>query len=248
MTDLKYLAASDIQFPLHDPRTVSLWLDVLKWFKPDMIDLVGDIDDADSTSRWAVGPEQNVSVNDAGAMDTRTFLQDVRASAKKSDVHLFDGNHGWTRHKDFLLKNAPQFLDQITPNTLYGHEDLGIAFHYYSDLPYNRFNDMFVHHGNAVSKHAGGSVQADMESWGVSLIRGHSHRLGSYRKTYELTGKFLEGYEIGHMMDPIKADYSNVRNWQQGFAYGYVSQGQHHIELVHVKDHTCYVAGKKFSA
>lgn len=251
MTELRYLAVSDIQFPLHDERSVTLWLDILKWFKPDLVDLVGDIDDADSTSRWAIGPEQQITVNDAGANDTRKFLTDVKSSGKRgADIHLFDGNHGWTRHRDYLMKNAPQFLELITPNTLYGHEDLGITFHYYSDLPYNRFNDMYVHHGNSVSKHAGGSVQADMESWGVSLIRGHSHRIGTYFKTYELTGVSLEGYEIGHLMDPKKADYTNVRNWQQGFLYGFIDTeaGEHHLELVQIKDHVAYVAGKRFSA
>lgn len=248
MSELKYLACSDIQFPLHDQRALTLWMDVLKWFKPDLVDVVGDIDDADSTSRWAVGPEQNVSVNDGGARLTRELLGDIRTTVKKADVHLYDGNHGWTRHRDYLLKNAPQFLDQITPNVLYGYEELGIEFHYYQDLPFNRFNDMYVHHGVAVSKHAGGSVQSDMESFGVSLIRGHSHRVGSYRKTYEISGQVLEGFEIGHLMDVKKADYSLVRNWQQGFGYGYVSDGRHQIQEVQIKDYTCWVAGKKFSA
>jgi hypothetical protein len=53
MADLKYLAVSDIQFPLHDEKAVQLWLNVVKGFKPNIIDLVGDIDNADATSRWA---------------------------------------------------------------------------------------------------------------------------------------------------------------------------------------------------
>jgi hypothetical protein len=107
---------------------------------------------------------------------------------------------------------------------------------------------MYVHHGQAISKHAGGSVQADMDSWGVSLIRGHSHRIGSYRKTFELTGRSLEGYEIGHLMDIKQADYSNQRNWQQGFIYGFISETDHHLTLVQIKDNVCYVDGKRFQS
>jgi hypothetical protein len=252
MSDLRYLACSDIQFPLQDDRAVNLWLSVLKGFKPHMIDLVGDLDDSDSTSRWAVGPEKMISVDEAGAKATREFLETIRGIAPKGDIHLFDGNHGWTRHDKFIKDNAPQFAGQITPDTLYKHSDYGVEFHYYGDLPYNRFNDMYVHHGVAVSKHSGESVKADIDSWGVSLIRGHSHRLGDYFKTYEITGQRLEGYEIGHMMKVEKADYSNQRNWQQGFLYGYISGGQHFLELVPIKEtdegYTCFVGGKKYTA
>ena len=248
---MKYLACSDTQFPLHDPRAVTLWLNVLQGFKPDLVDLVGDIDDADSTSRWAIGPEKMVSVNEAGAKLTKEFLKDVKTKGKKgADIHFFDGNHGWHRHHKFLLDNAPQFLEQVTPNTLYGHEDLGIEFHEYGALPVNRFNDMYVHHGDSVSKHSGGSVQSDMEVWGVSLIRGHSHRIGTYYRHFELTGRTLEGYEIGHLMDIKKGDYTPKRNWQQGFIYGYIDTEaqQHHLSLVQIKDGVAYVGGKRYSA
>lgn len=251
MADQKYLACSDIQFPLHDKRAVGLWLKVLKRFKPDLIDFVGDLDDSDSVGRWALGPETNVPVNEAGAKDTKDFIANVRKVSPEADIHLFDGNHGWTRHHKHLLKNSPQYLEHITPNSLYGHEDQGVEFHYYSDLPFNRFTDMFVHHGDATSKHSGESVKADMADWGVSLIRGHSHRLGNYFKTYELTGQTLEGYEIGHMMKIEEADYNNKRNWQQGFLYGYISGRDHFLELVPIKQtdegYVCFVGGKKFT-
>jgi len=50
------------------------------------------------------------------------------------------------------------------------------------------------------------------------------------------------------MMKESLADYSNQRNWQQGFLYGFISEGQHFLELVPIKDYTCYVAGKKYTA
>ena len=248
MADLKYLACSDIQFPLHDPRAVELWMKVLKKFQPDLVDLVGDLDNSDSVSRWAVGHEKLAPVSDDGARDTQSFLADIRATLPNADCHLFDGNHGWTRHEKYLKENAPQYMEFVSADTLYKYSDSGFTFHAYSDLPTNRFHDMYVHHGQAISKHAGGSVQADMDSWGVSLIRGHSHRIGSYRKTFELTGRALEGYEIGHLMDIKQADYSNQRNWQQGFIYGFISETDHHLTLVQIKDNVCYVDGKRFQS
>jgi len=266
--DLKYLACSDIQFPLHDARAVDLWLKVLKSFKPDMVDLVGDIDNADATSRWSAGSKEELfygvdlknttpeelkvialeRLENDGSKDSADFLEDIRKSAKNADLHLFDGNHGWTRHESYFNSKAPYLLEDITPDTMYALTKNDVTFHRYDALPYNRFNDMYVHHGQAISKHSGESVKADMDSWGVSLIRGHSHRVGDYHKTYELTGQQLEGYEIGHLMSVSAADYSNQRNWQQGFIYGYVSNGEHFLSLVKIKDYSCYVDGKKFSA
>ena len=267
-TDIKYLACSDIQFPLHDKRAVSLWMKVLKSFKPDLVDLVGDIDNADPTSRWAAGASEELfygidlkntpldeleklaltGLNAGGVKDSVKFISDIRSSVRGADIHLFDGNHGWTRHENYLNSKSPELLKRITPESLYQLKKYDVTFHNYNDLPYNRFNDMYVHHGNSVSKHSGESVKADMEAWGVSLIRGHSHRIGDYHKTYEITGAHLEGYEIGHLMDVKSADYSNQRNWQQGFIYGYISNGQHHLSLVKIKDYECWVAGKKFTA
>lgn len=248
MSETKYLACSDIQFPLHDERAVELWLKVLKDFKPDLVDLVGDLDDSNSTSRWAVGPEKSVTIDEAGAKATREFLVQVRDLGPDADIHLFDGNHGWTRHEKYIQDNAPALIGALTPDTLYGYKDQGIEFHRYQDLPFNRFNDMYVHHGVAVNKHSGESVKADIDQWGVSLIRGHSHRLGNFYKTFELTGRTLEGYELGHLMKVSEADYQLQRNWQQGFLYGYISGGQHYLELVPIKDYTCFVAGKRYSA
>ena len=268
MTVRRYLAVSDIQWPLHDERAVELWLKVVKGFKPDLVDLVGDIDNADATSRWAAGSSEelfyDIDVKKAdinaleevalrrllsdGSNHTKNFLGLVRKSVPKADVHLFDGNHGWTRHENYFRSKCPELLDRITPDVLYGLTESNVTFHRYDALPYNRFNDMYVHHGQAISKHSGESVKADIDAWGVSLIRGHSHRIGDYHKTYELTGQQLEGYEIGHLMNVNAADYSNQRNWQQGFLYGYVEEGQHYLTLVKIKNYTCYVDGKRYSA
>ena len=269
MTEQKYLACSDIQFPLQDKRAVDLWLKVLKGFKPDMVDLIGDIDNADPTSRWAAGNSEELfygvdlktvdraelleialsGIAKGGAGDTAKFISDIRSAVRKADIHLFDGNHGWTRHETYLNSKAPDLLEKITPDLLYGLTPKRVTWHRYDGLPYNRFNDMYVHHGESISKHSGESVKADMDAWGVSLIRGHSHRIGDYHKTFELTNKHLEGYEIGHLMDIKKAEYMNQRNWQQGFIYGYVVDGQHHLTLVKIKsDYTVYVDGKKYTA
>jgi hypothetical protein len=53
--DLKWAFVGDLQIPYDDPRAVALWFTVMKWWKPDAIDIVGDIDDQLEYSKYADG-------------------------------------------------------------------------------------------------------------------------------------------------------------------------------------------------
>jgi predicted phosphodiesterase len=246
--DLKWIFCSDVHFPYHDPRSVELWLKVVKWFKPDAVDLLGDIDDADSTSRWAEGYEATTSILEGGVNDTKAFLADIDTLVPNADKHFFDGNHGWYRHEKYLLKNAPAIAGIIDPRELYGSREHNFAWHQYEEPPTKRYGDIYCHHGESISKHAAESVRNDVLNWGVSLVRGHSHRLGNYNITYPITGQSLQGFEIGNLCHAPFMDYDRSPNWQQGFAIAHVENGETpHIQLVPIFDHICYVDGKRFS-
>jgi predicted phosphodiesterase len=247
--DLKWMMVSDVHFPRHDARKVELFLKVMKWWKPNAVDLLGDIDDADSTSRWADGlPDENVSIMDGGVSGTRQFLADINAIVPNADKHFHDGNHGWTRHGEYLAKKAPTFLDFVTPDSLYEYKKHGFNWHLYNEPPVKRFGDMYGHHGESISKHSGESVRNDVNNWGVSLVRGHSHRMGAYFQTYNLSGQELRGYEIGHLCDETQMDYSIQKNWQAGFAVAHVVNDYPHMQLIQItRDYTCVVDGKIFS-
>ncbi len=248
--DLKWMMVSDVHFPRHDPRKVELFLKVMKWFKPDAVDLLGDIDDADSTSRWAADKplEMSISLEDGGVRETRQFLKDIRKIVPNADCHFHDGNHGWTRHGEYLAKKAPQFLELVTPDTLYDYSNAGFEWHNWNEPPVQRFGDIYGHHGESISKHAGESVRNDVNNWGVSLVRGHSHRMGAYFQTYNLSGQELRGYEIGHLCDEDQMDYSIQKNWQAGFAVAHVVNDYPHMQLIQIHDYTCVVDGKIFQA
>lgn len=177
MTDTKWLMASDIHFPAHDQRLVNIWLDVLAYFKPDAVDLLGDIDNADSTSRWLEGTSKSGFSKDSDDIRlTREFLADVAGRVKKStDLHMHDGNHGWHRHVKWLDKNQPNTIADgvYTPETIYEYDKHGWTWHNYDEPPVKRFGDVYAHHGVSISQHTGESVKKDVLSMGVSLVRGH---------------------------------------------------------------------------
>lgn len=249
MSDIKWLMASDIHFPRHDPRMVSLWFDVLNWMKPQAIDLLGDIDDADETSKWAAGSSrEGFSLANDGIVLTKQFLADIHAKSKRSDKHFHDGNHGWYRHKKWLDKNDPEALNVYDPDYLYDYKNAGFEWHDYDKPPVKRFGDIYAHHGVSINKNAGQSVSNDVQNFGVSIVRGHSHRQGEWFYTYPLENRTLRGYEIGHMCDPTKAaeEYDLTPNWQAGFGVGLVHGDEVFIDTIEVRDYKCLVLGKVF--
>ena len=151
------------------------------------------------------------------------------------------------------------YVSEVTPNTLWGLDDLGFEYIYYGDLPKQRFGDIHVHHGVAISQNAGESARKDVENFGVSIIRGHSHRAGSYFKTFEMRNETLRGWEIGHMCDEKSSgmSYTNNHAWQKGFAIAHIESGVSftkdgyypHVQWIEITpDYTCVVDGKVFKA
>lgn len=262
--DLKWMLGSDFHFPYQNDRYVSLWFQVMEWFQPDVVDYLGDISDQDCYARFSDGRtaeflnqfkgiegEAVLPIVVEQETQTREFYQDTRKRLPKTEIFSALGNHD-IRVFDYMDKKIPDLLTHVTPEALWDFKNLGIDYIHYGDLPKQRFGDIYVHHGVAISKNSAESVRSDIDSFGVSIIRGHSHRMGAYFKTVELRNETLRGYEIGHMTDVTSSgmSYTNVHNWQPGFAVAHIENGNHpHIQLIHISpDYTCYVDGKRFEA
>lgn len=266
--DLKWMISSDQHFPYHNPVDIDLWFQVVKWLKPDVIDYLGDTSDQDCFSKYSIGTSQEF-LNQVAKPVTEEitpfimeqerpvaeFYEQTRKMRRNAEIFVALGNH-CVRVFDYVDRKMPESAKAITPESLWGLDSLGIDYIHYADMPRHRYGDIHVHHGVSISQHAGESVRKDIEAFGVSMIRGHSHRAGSYFKTYELRnggqGETLRGWEIGHMTDTKSTgmSYTNVRNWQRGFMVGIIENGERpHMQFIEISDdNTCYVHGKKFSA
>ena len=261
--DLKWLLSSDQQIPYHDPRALDLYFQVMKWMKPDVIDLLGDTSDQFCFSRFEKGSatEFKNTVPEGGnplklalevEKDTKDFYKEVRDKSKRgAQKFVALGNHD-IRYEPYFSMNYAEILEDMTPNSLWGLDDYGYDYIHYNDAPAHRFGNMYAHHGIFISKHSGESVRKDIDDLGVSLVRGHSHRIATIYKTFQLKNEVLEGHEIGHMckVDSPAFRYAQIHNWQQGFAVGLIVNGTTpHIDTVRItSDYECVVWGKKFSA
>lgn len=262
--DLKWMLSSDQQIPYQDDRAIDLWFQVMRWFKPDVVDYLGDTSDQFCFGRFEEGKtkeflktippetlaEDMLKYVQHEEKDTAEFYSKTRKMRPNAEIFSALGNHD-IRVFNYADKNMPEILKDITPESLWGLDNLGIDYIFYEDIPRHRYGGLYAHHGISALSEAGASVKSDIDKLGVSLIRGHSHRMGTYYKTYELRNETLRGYEIGHMckVDSDGFKYSQVHNWQQGFAVGFVHNDEVHIQPVEInKNYECWVSGKLFTA
>jgi hypothetical protein len=258
---MKWALVGDLQIPYEDQRAVALWFKIMKWWKPTAIDLVGDIDDQLEYSSFSDGTTDeffallkkaedpspiNLVVKNAKA--ARDFYTKVRKQHPNADIHVSLGNHDIRIFK-YIDKKAPVFNDQITPNLLWGLDDLGMSWRMYHEKPYLRFADTYVHHGVTTST-TGPTIGKDIENYGVSLIRGHSHKAQISFKTYPMLDRTLHGMECGHMCDPTTygLQYAANPDWQLGFGIAHVnSEGRIKLDFIPINpDYTCVVDGRHF--
>jgi len=269
---MKWAFIGDLQIPYHDKRAVDLWFKAMKWWKPDAIDIPGDIDDQLEYSRFSDGTtdeffnklkkeKQLEEETDADfrarvsplpfvveyAKEAEKFYGRVRNDHPNADVHVSLGNHD-IRVMSYMDKKAPAYLDQITPNMLWGLDDKGFTWRTYELPPLERFGGVFVHHGNTTTT-TGLAVKTDIENYNISLARGHDHRGGVVYKSYPMTKTTLVGLGTGHMCDPTAygLKYTTNPSWELGFGIGHVVDGVANLQFIPIStDYTLVLDGKVF--
>ena len=257
---MKWAFVGDLQLPYEDKRAVALWFKIMKWWKPEAIDIVGDIDDQLEYSSFSDGttdeffaqlkkqedssPLAFIKKNADGA---KRFYEAVRKQHPNADIHASLGNHDIRIFK-YIDKKSPDFNDSVTPNTLWGLDDQGISWRQYSDKPFERHGGIYVHHGVTVTT-TGLAVRSNIEEYDVSLVRGHDHRGGVVYKSYPLSGRVLQGMGCGHMCDPdaYGLQYTVNPSWELGFGIAHVVNGHAHLQFIPITpEYTCVLDGKVF--
>ncbi len=272
MSVIKWAFVGDLQIPYHDKRAVALFFKAMKSWKPDAIDIVGDIDDqleyssfsdgttdeffsrlkkskqeeeeSDADFRRRVSPLPLVEENAQGA---REFYTALRGDHKSADIHSSLGNHDIRIFK-YMDKKAPDYVGELSPNMLWGLDDLGITWRHYDLPPQERFGGIHVHHG-ATTTTTGLAVKSDIENYNISLARGHDHRGGVVYKSYPMTNSRLVGLGTGHLCDPTAYGlrYTINPSWELGFGIGHVVDGVAALQFVPISaEYTCVVDGKIF--
>jgi len=110
MKRLTRLVLPDVHIPFADENLLGSWMESISIFKPDGIDIIGDLMDCYTLSRFDKNPARKVNLQEE-ITDTRRFLGNVRCLAGRGcDIRYSEGNHE-DRMRKMLWRKVPELAD-----------------------------------------------------------------------------------------------------------------------------------------
>lgn len=212
---MRYWVISDLQVPFHDVRAVDAVAQCIADLKQhgDKVICVGDEMDFQTISRWSQGTEMEWERSIGKDRDlTVQVLKDLQVETIQRSNHT-------DRLFIQIRKRIPGLLglpELELPTFMGGHFE-------YKTEPWNFAGNWLLMHGDegTTSRVSGSTARGLSDRTGMSVVCGHTHRLGLVPSTESFNGKARKirwGFEVGNLMDPKKAGYTGgIANWQQGF-------------------------------
>ncbi|GGM39301.1 hypothetical protein GCM10012275_07770 [Longimycelium tulufanense] len=249
-----YVVIPDIQIPYHDPRALKAVIHFIREYVPDEVVQIGDLMDYPQPSRWTKGTagEYQGSVFADSETAKKVFLGPLRETYG-GPIKIIEGNHD-LRPRTYLAKYAPALSESGAFNfeRLLDFKGFGVekAPDFYEFAP-----KWVLTHGHlgriSLSRIAGNTALNAAKRLGVSVIMGHTHRLGmgSHSVGYDnRIVRTLTGVEIGHLMNMRSASYlkQGAGDWQQGFALLHVDGNHVKVELVPIQGRKFIAAGSTY--
>lgn len=227
------LVVPDAHTPYHDQDALDGVKEFAEDIHPDALVVLGDWFDMYAVSSFSKKPSRKVELQediDIGVDALEEFCHGLTTQR-----YFLAGNHE-ARWERYLREKAPELhgLDALEPEKLFALNDIGFDYFDYGDAI--GIGNMWLTHGSRVSKHAGRTAQFNLESYGVPLMMGHSHRLASYRRS-NLGGR-LDGFECGHLTNGDPDYMDKPANFQQGLGLLWTDPrtGNYDVDLVAIKD------------
>ena len=209
----------DMHFPHVDlPRLTQVEED-MRGLSPSHIVQIGDLGDWYRTSNFDKDPRRVDTLNDE-RIQVCNWLAKLRRQHPDARIDICEGNHEDRMRRYLWSKaNALASLPELTVPAMYGLNGLGIGYHGRSG--FKQYGVRFKH-GDAVRSKAGYTATAEMEAHRCSGVSGHTHRFNSARRT-DKEGVTTEWWEIGHLSDISKVEYTSSPDWQPGYMVIYAS-------------------------
>jgi len=240
----KHVNLGDTHGVFVDQPTWATVLDFIRDFKPDQINLLGDIADFYDISRFDKNPNRRVVLAKEIEFTRDVVLAELRRAAPKARIIWVEGNHE-NRLQRYLWSRAPEIasLPGLDMRQLFRLPELRIQY----TQKAIEVGDVNLTHGHMVRKHSGQTAKAMMDEWGKSVVHNHTHRLGAVYKT-DRGGSYL-AFENGCLCSMTPEYIPGVPNWQHGFSVGWVlPTGRFHFEQITIVDGKFVYGGKFYGA
>lgn len=146
------------------------------------------------------------------------------------DIEFIFGNHSW-RWEKFILDKSRELhdLDNLSLEAQLHFDKYNInSTNYHGREQYYQWGRLLIGHFNKVNKHSGYTAKNLLEDKSISLIQGHTHRMGMSAK--RLFDRTIVAYENGCLCN-LHPDYVKVPNWQQGFSIVHKHKKSDHFQV-----------------
>jgi predicted phosphodiesterase len=234
---------SDLQSPYHDVAATKTIAKFIKHYRPTSVVSVGDEIDLPQISRWEEGGEGEWQ-RDLGRH--RDITVDLLAELQVD--HIVRSNHS-DRLYNKIKSKAPGFLGlpELEIEKFLKLDSLGITYHH---EPYELAPNWLLMHGDEgnVQPTAGATALGLAKRSGMSVVCGHTHRMGLTHHTQGWAGKTktIWGMEVGNLMDYKFARYikAGLFTWNKGFGLLHVDGTTVMPQLVPIVNNSFTVDGK----
>jgi len=173
------LVINDLHVPYQDNEALELVLKFGHSLKPDKLFILGDFIDMYSISKFDRNPERVTNLQTEFNMG-RDLLYKIIDTIRPSQTIFIEGNHT-DRLRKFIWHN-PVLDGCIDVKEKLGINDLGIEYYEYGKN-YIYKNKLIYTHGNKINKYSAYTAKNMLDDLGLSVIFGHTHRLGSHYRT-----------------------------------------------------------------
>lgn len=227
---------TDEHYPFQDERARSVALQIVHDFKPDIRIAGSDALDFYAISRFDKDPRRLKISGLQDEINQWTKGQHEWKSAySKAKVFFLRSNHD-DRLQKYLMRHPEMYdLKALQLPALLGLNALGIEWEHdkgenanYELLVDNR---LLIIHGEIARKYSAYTAKAMMEqeSHQVSILSGHTHRMGSYYMRTRFG--VIQAHECGCLCS-LNPGYVRNPNWQQGITLATVTKNSLSVEQV----------------
>ncbi len=227
---LTTVIVSDMQEPWSHPQGKELCQRFVADINPDQVINIGDWADLFSLARFRKGLSMEERVRLSGSLQQevelmRKELSEWAALSDSKRIWL-EGNHE-ARLNRYTEDGAPELfgLDTLTPESVFQTEARGWDYvsPYGAGVWVGNEGGLWATHGDYARKYSGYTAKAHLDTYGQSVIHGHTHRLGAYFFTG--ANGSTSGYEVGTLAcRDATPRATQVVNWQLGFAVVYTAK------------------------
>lgn len=216
----------DLHAPDHDAAALSGFVHALQVVQPDELVILGDFLDCKAPARWSKSTAAEYAGTLVGEIEAGKAVLAMIRGVFDGPISFIPGNHE-QRITNYVNTYAPA-ISGLVPSL----PDL-LEFRTYNvdhrPGTYDVAPGVTAIHGKLLSSVLGAAGQSAFKErmrHGVSIVQGHSHRLGVGWDRQDSSRFWME---CGHLADVAKAGYlefAGKANWQHGFGVLNVRNGR----------------------